>query len=168
MSRERSLVDALIAHAAKDELGEQVIWSDVEAAVIELSGLDGAATVLRRQMDRLNDPDVARTLEDWFLRAATARDRDARDAARPAEKILAPLQGVAFGAAGTAAILAAAGTLGLAAAFPAGIAALVIAGGTSYSRWRLSEREDDAHADAKAIRRFGEIASIVVQNKTRT
>jgi hypothetical protein len=158
MSRAQDLVDALIAHASREGLGELVAWNDVEAAIMELAQLPDAATALRRQVDRLNDPEVALTLQDWFVRAADSRERDGKRAARPAEKILGPLQGVSLGAAATSAFFAAAGTLTLAAAFPAGLAALVIAGGTSYGRWRLSEREDDAKADANAIRRFAQIA----------
>ena len=158
MSQAQDIVDGLIARAAQDAAGEDVPWPLVEASAIELSDLPGSSTTLRRRLDKLNNPEIARTLEDWFRRAALSRTRDAKRAARPSEKLIAPMQTVAFGAAGTAAILAAAGTLAPAAGAFCGAIALVFAGVTSSVRWRLSKREDDAGSDADALRRLAEIA----------
>ena len=158
MTRQAELVEALVAYASRDGLGERVAWEEIVILIADLAVEPGAPTALRRHLGRLNDRDVAATLEDWFLRAAAERDLDAKHAARPSDKLLAPMQAVAFGAAGTAALLAMAGTLPLGAAILAGTAALALAGTTSYGRWTLSRREDLAQADAATIRRCAEIA----------
>ena len=154
----KAIIDTLIAHAARDGLGEEVSWVDVELAISQLLDAAVSASNLRRRMEKVNDAEVALTLADWFDRAADARETDARNAARPSEKILAPLQGVGFGGAATAAILTASGALGLAAGAIIGASALAAGLGATVGRLRLSGRQDDALADSKAIRRMADIA----------
>ncbi|WP_132463665.1 hypothetical protein [Rhodovulum marinum] len=147
------IVDALIALAARDGLGETVDWHEVEAAIAALVLDPVGPSNLRRRMAKLNDPEVARTLNDWFLRAAADRGADAREAARPADTLLAPIQNVGLGAAATAAVLTAAGTLGLGAGVLIGLGALLAAGSASLGRYLLADRANRAQADADAIRR---------------
>jgi hypothetical protein len=106
-------------------------------------------------LERLNNQEVRRTLADWFERAAAEREEDAKGAARAGEKLLAPLQMVSLGGSVTAAVGIAAGTLGALIAVPLLACTLTVAGAASYGRWRLSKRQDEAEADALAIRRIG-------------
>lgn len=152
------IIDALIAFAARNGLGEDVPWEDIEIAISQLLDHPVAQSDLRGRMNQLNDPEVALTLADWFDRAADARDKDARDAARPSEKVLGPFQAVGFGSAGTAVILTATGALTLGAGLLIGVAALTFAGSVTFGRSRLSKREDVASADARKIRRLADIA----------
>lgn len=158
--RRYSLVEALVALAARDGLGEPVDWADVRAALLALERDPVGASDLRRIVARVNDPAVPRTLRDWFLRAADEREGDADEAARAGEKLLAPLQLVSLGGVATGAIAAAAGTVGAALAIPVIGAAAVVAGAATYGRWRLSRREDTARRDARALRRMAGSARI--------
>jgi hypothetical protein len=160
---EHGLVEALVALAARQGLGEPIDWRDVESAVAALLDDPVAKRDLRALMVRLNDAEVARTLEDWFLRAADARDADAGDANRAGEKLLAPLQVVGLGGFATSGIALAAGTLAGTVGLPILAAAGVVAGAATWGRWRLSKREDDARADARAIRDFAAIARTRVE-----
>lgn len=154
----RQVLDALIALAARDGLDEEVRWDEVEPAIAGLLSATVSASNLRRRMEKVNDAEVALTLADWFERAADAREADADNAARPSEKVLAPLQGVWFGGAATAVILTAAGAMGLSTGAIVGAAALVGAAATTWGRLRQSGREDAARGDAKAIRRLAAVA----------
>ncbi len=149
--KDRTLVLALAAYAARDGLGETLPLEDVPAAVWALQDDAVGPRDLRAVMTRLNDPAVAATLEDWFIRAAAEREEDAQAAARAAERLLAPLQIATMGGGAASAAAIAAGTAVLA-------AALIVAAAASFGRWRLAKREDEAKADAAAIRRLAEIA----------
>ena len=153
-----TVVDALIAHAARDGLGEDVSWAQVEAAISDLLGSPTAASNLRQRISKINDPEAALTLADWFDQASDGRDKDALDAARPAEKIFAPVQGVGFAGVATALFFAATGALALPAGVIIGAGAMGLAGVATYGRWRLSKREDEARSEAKALRRLAAIA----------
>lgn len=140
-------------------MGEWVQWADIELAVSQLIEDPLSATHLRNRLGQINDRDVARTLEDWFHRIALDRDADATDAARPSEKLLAPLQAVSMGAVVTAVVFATAGTVSLAAALFLGLGAVISATASSFGRWRLSKREDEALSDARMLRQFAKIAA---------
>lgn len=162
MASERAdkIIDSLIAHASREGLGEEVSWPQVEAAINDLLDIPTAASDLRMRVKGINNDEVRLTLEDWFNKAADARDNDALKARRPAEKILAPVQSVGLGGAVTVGILIATGALSLPAAAVVGTGLLVVAGASSYGRWKLSEREDDATQDAKHLKKFAKIASM--------
>ena len=155
--KSQTVIDALIALAARDGLGEEVVWEEVELAILDLLDAAVSTSNLRRRMDKLNDAEVALTLTDWFERAADAREEDAQNAARPSDKVLAPMQGVGYGAAVTAAILTATGALPVAASAIIIVSTIALAGGATYGRMRLSRREDKARQDAKAILRMAAI-----------
>lgn len=150
------IIDGLLALAAREGLGERVEWADVEAAVAALLDDSLAASDLRRRVGGLNDPEARLTLGDWLERAATARDTDAEDAARPADKVFAPFQAVGLGGAVTGALLTLTGALTLHAGAMVIAAGLLATAATTGGRWRLSRREDAAKKDAKAIRRLAE------------
>lgn len=154
---EKTLVTALISYAAQDGLGEQVAWSDIEAAIATLAGDPMGPKALREAVRELNDRDVIETLEDWLLSEVALREAAARAAARPSEKIVAPIQSVSFGAGVTAAALALAGTVAIAPAAIMGVAALCSGFAASWYRMRFARAEDDAQAEAAAIRRLAEI-----------
>ena len=156
--RSQEIIDALMALAARDGLGDEIAWSDVEPAIADLLDTAVSASNLRRRMEKVNDAEVALTMADWFERAADARAADARAAARPSEKVLAPIQGVGLGGTVTAVILASSGTLALAAGVILGVSGLILAGVATLARLRLSEREDTAKQDATAIRRLADVA----------
>ena len=134
-------------------------WLDIELAVTQIAQDPLTASDLRKRLARLNDREAARTLEDWFHRVALARENDAKNAARPAEKILAPLQAVSMGAVVTAVVFATAGTVSLAAAAILALGAMISTGSSSFGRWRLSKREDEAEPDASLIRQLARIAA---------
>lgn len=159
MSAERTLVTALLSHAAQDGLGEEVPWPEIEAAIGALAHDPMAPRALRQALRALNDAETAETLHDWLLSEVATREAAARAAARPAEKIVAPIQSISLGACVTGAALALAGTVGV---VPAGImctAALCSGVAASWSRMRLSRAEDSARADADAIRRLAAICA---------
>lgn len=152
-----AVIDALIALAARDGLGDDVPWDEVELAISQLLEAPVSMSNLRRRMEKVNDAEVALTLHDWFVLAADAREKDARDAARSSDKVLAPLQGVGYGSAVTAALFAGTGALGLVAGVAVAVSALVFAIGATMGRLRLSGREDAANDDVRAIRRMAKI-----------
>ena len=154
---ERTVAEALVALAAQEGLGEPIDWRDVKAAVASLISDPLGPRSLRMVLERLNNQEVCATLADWFERAAAEREEDAKSAARAGEKLLAPLQMVSLGGSVTAAVGIAAGTLGALIAVPLLACTLTVAGAASYGRWRLSKRQDEAEADALAIRRIGGI-----------
>jgi hypothetical protein len=65
---------------------------------------------------------------------------------------------VSLGVLATTGLAFAAGTLGTLVAAPVFAGALVLSAAATYGRWRLSKRDDEAAADAEAIRRFAEAA----------
>jgi hypothetical protein len=75
------LVEALAALAARDGLRETVDWRDVEAAILALLADPVGLADLRAILERMEDPRVPAILEDWFVRAAAAREADGRSAA---------------------------------------------------------------------------------------
>jgi len=154
----RTVVEALVALATRDGLGDSVEWADVMAAALAIVTDPVGPRDLRDVLLRVNDSGVMATLEDWFVRAAAEREGAGGAAGRAAEKLLAPLQTVSLGGAATSGLALAAGTVGLTLGAPLVVSGLVVAGATSYGRWRLSQREDAARAEAAAIRRLAEIA----------
>lgn len=155
----RTLVEALVALAARDGLGETVNWHEVRAAIQSLLEDPLGPRDLRFLLGEINNRhDITATLEDWFIRAATERDEDARAAARAAEKILAPIQTVSLGGAATSALGFAFGTITSAIAAPAAVCVLAVAAVAGYGRWKLSKREDEAASDAAGMRRLASIA----------
>lgn len=157
--RPRTLVEALVALAARDGLGETVNWHEVRAAIRSLLEDPMGPRDLRNVLGEANNrTDIANTLEDWFLRAATERQEDAKAAARSAEKILAPIQTVSLGGAATSALGVVFGTITSWVAVPAAVCVLLVASVAGYGRWRLSKREDEAGIDADGMRRLAAIA----------
>ncbi len=155
----RTLVEALVALAARDGLGETVNWHEVRAAIQSLSEDPLGPRDLRFVLGEINNRhDIASTLEDWFIRAATEREEDSKAAARSAEKILAPIQTVSLGVAATSALGFVLGTITSTIAIPAAFCVLMVAAVAGYGRWRLSRREDEAGLDAAGIRRLASIA----------
>ena len=155
---QHSLAEALVALASREGLRDPVDWEDVRAAILALEQDHMGATDLRHIIDKLNDRDVAHTLEDWILRVAEEREVDSEDASRAAEKLLAPLQRVGLGGLATGAIAAAAGTISPAAAAVIIVAMAAGAAATTYGLWRLSKRQDAAKHDSRALHRLAEIA----------
>lgn len=154
----RTLVEALVALAAREGLGEPVNWHEVRAAIQSLLEDPMGPRDLRFVLDEINNRDViSSTLEDWFVRAAVERDEDAKAAARAAEKILAPIQTVSLGGAATSALGFVFGTIASTIAGPAALCVLAVAGVAGYGRWKLSKREDEAHSDAAGMRRLATI-----------
>ncbi|WP_150282186.1 hypothetical protein [Salipiger aestuarii] len=161
---EKTLVAALVSYAAQDGLGEQVAWPDIEAAIATLACDPMGPKALREAVRAMNDRDVVETLEDWLLSEVARREAAARAAARPSEKIVAPIQSVSFGAGVTAAALALAGTVSLVPAAIMGTAALCSGFAASWYRMRFARAEDDAQAEAAAIRRLAEICASEKRN----
>jgi hypothetical protein len=156
----RTLVEALVALAARDGLGETVNWHEVRAAIQYLLEDPLGPRDLRYVLGEVNNRmDIADTLEDWFMRAATERQEDAKAAARSAEKILAPIQTVSLGGAATSALGFVFGTITSWIAVPAAICVLLVAAVAGYGRWRLSKRGDEAVTDADGMHRLAAIAT---------
>lgn len=153
----QAIIDALITLATRDGMGDEVVWEDIEPAIYRLLEAPVSMSNLRRRMAQVNDPEVALTLTDWFERAAGSRDKDARDAARPSEMVLGPLQGVGYGGGVTAVVLTATGALPLAVGTVMGVSALIFAIGVTMGRLRLSKRTDYAVNDARNIRKMADI-----------
>lgn len=158
MTQDRTLVEALVALATREGLGDPVDWQDVRAATSALLDDPVGPRDLRAVMGRLNDKTVAETLSDWFVRAASERDADARAATRGAEKLLQPLQAVSFAIGASGAISLATGAMSVPIALPVALAGVIVGGAATYGRWRLAKRADEAADDAQAIRRLAEIA----------
>lgn len=155
----RTVVEALVALAARDGLGETVNWHEVRAAIQHLLEDPLGPRDLRFVLGEINNrTDIADTLEDWFMRGATERQEDAKAAARAAEKILAPIQTVSLGGAATSALGFVFGTITSWIAVPAAVCVLLVAAVAGYGRWRLSKREDEAGIDADGMRRLAAIA----------
>lgn len=159
MPGSRTLVEALVALAARDGLGETVNWREVRAAIQSLTEDPLGPRDLRFVLGEINNRnDVAGTLEDWFIRAAAEREEDAKSAARSAEKILAPIYKVSLGGAATSALGLVFGTLSGTIAVPTAACVLAVATVAGYGRWKLSKREDEAVTDAEGMRRLAAIA----------
>lgn len=159
MPQRRTLVEALVASAAQDGLGEQVTWVTVQAAIQQLLIDPVGPRDLRHILGKITHrKDISHTLEDWFQRAARAREEDAKSAARAGEKLLAPIQIVSMAGALPWGLGYAFGTITLGIAIPITIGLLIIAAAASAARWKLSRREDEALSDAQAIRRLAQIA----------
>lgn len=156
---EGNLVLALVSYAAQDGLGQDVAWPDIETAIAALARDPMAPRALRLALRSLNDPETVETLEDWLLAEVALREAAARAAARPSEKIVAPIQSVSFGAGVTAAALALAGTVAVVPAAIMGVAALSSGMAASWHRMRFARLEDEARAEAAAIRRLAEICA---------
>ncbi|WP_210526570.1 hypothetical protein [Rubellimicrobium arenae] len=152
------IVQALLALATREHLGEGVTWAEVEAAINQLVDRPRAARLLREALERLDNPKTALNIADWLDQAARSREADARAAGRSGEKFLAPLQGVSLGALATSGFAYAAGTLDGIVSACVGSAAFLLAGASTTGRWMLSRREDLARQDAEALRRLAEIA----------
>lgn len=155
---ERTLVEALVALATRVGLGDAVDWQDVRAATTALLDDPVGPRDLRAVMKRVNDPSVAFTLNDWFTRAAAEREADAKAATRGAEKLLQPLQTIAFGIGATGAVSLATGAMAVGVALPVALGGLIVGGAATYGRWRLTKRADEALSDAQAIRKLADIA----------
>lgn len=158
--KKTNLAEALVAYASRHGLGESVKFEDIEQAIWALQDDLHGASDLRAVVPSINDPDVKQTLGEWFARAAGRRDRDARDADRIAEKLLAPLQTMGLGAFSAAGITFAIGTLAPVYAVPILGVSIVTAGMATWGRWRLSKRSDDAREQAKALRRMAKRAGL--------
>ena len=155
----RTLVEALVALAAREGLGDPINWHEVRAAIQSLLEDPVGPRDLRYVLGQINNrDDISSTLEDWFIRAAVERDEDGMSAARAAEKILAPIQTVSLGGTATSALGFVFGTIGSAIAGPAALCLLAVAGVAGYGRWKLSKREDEAQSDATGMRRLATIA----------
>lgn len=157
-------VDALIAHASQDCLGEDVDLTDVELAIADLHTDPMGASKLRRSLAKRNNKEICTTLEDWLLAAARARDSDAKDASRPNDKVMGPVQAVSLGAVVTGIAFGLAGSMAPISAGVMIVAGLTSFGATSIYRLRLSRREDEAEEDAGQIRRLAEIAAREAQS----
>ncbi len=151
------LLDALVSLAAQDGLGEQVYWTKVEPALMELVRNPVADRDLRRFLPLINDVTVVQTLEDWLTRAARERDRDARASQRNAEELVMPLKrfGYGFGASGIAVVLL--GTAALGVALPLIGAGLVLTGGGIYTGHKLRKNADEAAFDRDVLTRLADI-----------
>lgn len=158
MSDQHEVLVALVRHAGAAAAGEAVDWPLVEAGLARLCEDLQAPQKLRAALRRINDPETARVLADWFHGHEMRRMADRRAAERPGEKIVAPIQATGLGGLVTVAVLTAAGTLGPLAGAALGLAALATAGGASLGRWRLSHRADAALADAELMQKLAQIA----------
>ncbi len=152
-----ALVETLISLASTDGLGESVDWEQVEAAVTELSQNPVGPRDLRKILTQVNDVTIITTLEDWFRRAANARDVDARDAKRFSDNLLTPVHRVSLGGIAASALSVSLGTIAAPVALPVLLASTVAGIATGYGRWRLSKRADTAASDATLIREFAQI-----------
>ena len=153
-----TLAEALVALAARQSLGGQVDWADVDASIEALLKGPQSAQDLRSVLTRVNEPALALILQDWLSRAVSIRERSARDAARAGEKVIAPLQNVSLGILATSGLGLAAGTLVDEIGLPILSAAAVASTAAFYGRWRLSRREDNARLAAEAIGYLVEVA----------
>lgn len=156
---DRTLVEALVALATREGLGDPIDWLDVRAATTALLDDPIGPRDLRAVMERLNDKAVAITLSDWFIRAAAEREADAKAATRGAEKLLQPLLAISLGIGGTGAVAIASGSIALPVAVPIALCGLAVGIAATIGRWRLTKRADEALDEAQAIRRLAEIAT---------
>ena len=146
------LAEALVALASQDGLGEEIIWQDVQAAIVSLLSDPVGPRDIRSIIERLNDPSVASTLQDWFDRAERERSKDAKDASRASEKLLQPIQATSFSVLAASGLAFAIGTLTLPVTAPLMVGGLIVAGVSTFGRWKLSKRSDEAIMDVEAIR----------------
>ncbi len=160
----QTLASALLSYAAQEGLGQDIDWPDIEAAIAALASDPMGPRAVRQAVRAVNDRYTLETLEDWLLSEVALRDAAARAAARPSEKIVAPIQSVSFGAGVTAAALALAGTVALAPAAIMGAAALCSGFAASWHRLRFARAEDAALAESAAIRRLAEICAAEKRN----
>lgn len=152
------ILAALIRHAGSAAAGEDTDWSLIEAGMARVIEDAQAPQKLRLALRKINSPDTARVLSDWFHEFEMQRAADMREAERPGEKIVAPIQATGLAATGTAAVLSLAGTLHpLAGILIGGIAILMSAGATA-GRWRLSKRADAAKGDAERLAKLAAVA----------
>ena len=158
-----TLAEALVALAARQSLGDEVDWADVDASIEALLKAPQSPQDLRSVLGQANEPALALILQDWLSRAVSIRERSARDAARASEKVIAPLQNVALGILATSGLGLAAGTLVDEIGLPILGAAAVASTAAFYGRWRLSRREDNARLAAEAIGYLVEVAREAVK-----
>jgi hypothetical protein len=161
-----ALVETLISLASTDGLGEIVDWEQVEAAITELSQNPVGTRDLRKILTQVNDTAIITTLEDWFRRAANARDADARDAKRFNDNLLTPVHRIGLGGIAASALSVSLGTIAAPIALPVLLASTVAGIATGYGRFRLSKRSDTAVADAALIREFALICRDARDSRT--
>lgn len=157
MAVDHALVEALVALASRDGLGEQVAWDEVRAAIFALEDAPLGARDLRAILKRVNNPDVLDTLHDWFLRAASEREQNAEDASRAAQTVLTPFQRVSLAPMIAGLVGAVTGSFGAAIAVPLVVASLCVFAVATGGLWRLSKRSDDAQRDARALHRLAQL-----------
>lgn len=149
-----SLVEALLALASDDGLGNRLPWTDISATISALMDDPYAESDLRKFLAALNDISVAETLKSWLERYRDQRNTEGRDASRGEEKILTPMQASGFTVTGGAVLATAIGTLSI----PIGGPIIILFGGfaatCTWGRWVLSRRKDAASDDCELLSKY--------------
>lgn len=156
----RTVAEALVALASQDQLGEQVAWGDVCAAITALVTDPVGPRDLRNVVGRLNNPEVCKTLSDWFLRRADERRMNGMAAERSADRLLKPLERASAGIGAAGLIGLASGAIGAGLAFPVALLGGSVFVASAIGGWVQIGRRDNAHVEADAIARLADISDL--------
>ena len=151
-------VDALVALAIRDGLGERLTWGEVLPVVLAVARDPIGPRNCRRLFVRVNDAQDLATIEDWFHRAAAERDASVRKTGRAVTMIARPVQRSALAGAAGIGLAMAVGTL---ASGPGALLLLVslgVGGGATGVGYRLQTAADTETDLADMFRRLEAIA----------
>lgn len=150
----REIASVIVAHAARDGMGDTPPWDDVMAGLRRLRDDPTGAEHLRRAVDALNNKDAVGIIASWCNRLFEIDEAAGRDAGRMGAVFVQPLQMGFIGFTVSAALTLAVGTLG---ALP-GAVLLAFCGAAAstatYTRWRFSRVEDTRKRDADRTKRL--------------
>lgn len=154
---QRTVAEALVALASQDQLGEVVDWGDICAGISALLTDPVGARDLRAVMKRLNNPDVATTLQDWFLRRAQELRASGQKAERGADRLLKPLERASAGVGAAALLGLGTGAIATGLALPLVLAGVGVGVSSALGGWHLIGQRDTALAEAEAIDRIAAV-----------
>ena len=149
-----SVAHALVAHAARDGMGDSPAWDDIVAGLRQVRDDPAGADHLKRAIAELNSPEPTSIVSSWFTRLLEDDESAARNASRAGTVLMQPIQTGFLGISGGATLALAIGTIAL---VPGGVllvACLCAVGSATYGRWRLSRVEDVRKRDADRTKRI--------------
>ena len=149
-----TVAHALIAHAARDGMGDSPAWDDKLAGLRQVRDDPAGADHLKKAIAELNSPEPTSIVSSWFTRLLEDDESAARNAGRAGTVLMQPIQTVFLGLSSGATLALAIGTIDL---LPGGVflvACLCAGSYATYGRWRLSRVEDIRKRDADRTKRI--------------
>ena len=149
-----TVATVIVAHAARDGMGDTPPWDDVLAGLRRLRDDPTGAEHLRRAVHALNNKDAVGVIASWCSRLLEIDESAEREANRMGAVIAQPVQMGFIGFTVSAALTLAVGTLSILPGAILLVSCGAATGTATYTRWKYSQVEHSRKLDADRTKRL--------------